>query len=368
MKKLALFSQVLFLSLATVVWAQDQGNGNGGPGYEKSKDGRHRAKGHGNRNNQRHFNRANTGNNQRAQGQAYRPGASGHNFNHPRAVSPQLRNMGITHLPPTLARGKMLSADPQHSTFVQPRVGPGGGALHASVIEPRGASAVVIQSHMNAFAHNAAFTAQINLYNSNEIVANHYYWHTWGGYNYCHFYDPWGYHWYGWYWGGQCFWTRWYAGNWWWYDPVLFRWCYWYNGWWWWQDPYQVDVVYVYNNGQYEPAASAQVTTTAQAAPGQQPAMAPQAAGPSAGISFNSQDGTRTVKIVNGDAFLYDTAPGETDNKPFFLASGVKEVKFSNGQNGQPLQILVIFNDGSFQMFDSDGNPFNQGSGGTAAN
>ncbi len=364
MKKLFFLSRVLSLLLATaLVWAQDQGRDDGGSGYGRSTGGRPRAKGHGNRNNQRHFNRANAGNNQRAQGQAYQPGGS----NHPQAVSPGLRNMGITRLPPTLARGKMLNADPGHSAFIQPRVGPGGEALRAAVIEPRGASAVVIQSHMNGFVRNAAFTAQINIYNHNEVVANHYYWHSWGGYNYCHFYDAWGYHWYGWYWGGQCFWTRWYAGNWWWYDPALFRWCYWYNGWWWWQDPYQVDAVYIYNNGQYEPATSTQGAATAQAAPGQPAAPAPQE-GSLAGVSFNSKDGTRMVKIVNGDAFLYDTAPGETGNKPFYLGSSVKEVKFSNGQNGQPLQILVIFNDDSFQMFDSDGNPANQGSGGSAGN
>lgn len=269
--------------------------------------------------------------------------------------------MGISHLPHPLASGKMLNADPKHSAFAQPRVGPGGEALHASAIEPRGANAMVVQSHMNGFVHNATFNAQINVYNNQETIANHYYWHTWNGGNYCHYYDSWGYHWYGWYWGGHCFWTRWYGSNWWWYDPVSFRWCYWYNGWWWWQDPAQVNVVYIYNNGQYEPAASTQVTTTVQTAP------AAESDGSATSVTFYSEDGTRMAKIVNGDAFLYDTAEGETDNKPFYLASGVKEIKFSGG-NGKPLQVLAILDDGSFQMFDADGNPYSQGSNGASGN
>ncbi|HEV2355434.1 MAG TPA: hypothetical protein VGR89_14395, partial [Puia sp.] len=179
-----------------------------------------------------------------------------------------------------------------------------------------------------------------------------------------HYYDPWGYHWYGWYWGGNCFWSRWYGGNWWWYDPVYYRWCYWHDGGWWWQDPAQVNIVYVYNNGQYEQANSAEAATTgvqtAPTGPGQEPA------GSAATASFSSKDGTRMVKIVNGDAFLYDTVQGE-DNKPYFLASGVKEVKFSEG-NGKDPQVLAIFEDGSFQMYDSDGNAYNQQPNGSSGN
>jgi hypothetical protein len=256
----------------------------------------------------------------------------------------------------------MLTADAQHSTINRPMVGPSGEALHASVIEPRGANALIVQNHMNGFAHNATFTAQIGVYNTHETMANHYYWHSWGGYNYCHYYDPWGYHWYGWYWGGSCFWTRWYGNNWWWYDPVYFRWCYWHDGGWWWQDPYQTQVIYVYNNGQYE-SATAPANQTASNAPAPENGQAPagQAPGPSA--SYSSKDGTRMVKIAGGDAFLYDTAPGDTNNKPYYLGSGVKEVKFSGGQNGGPLQILLIMDDGSFQMLDADGNPINASNG-----
>lgn len=270
--------------------------------------------------------------------------------------------MGVRSLPHPMNRHNLLAADRAHSTMTRPLAGPHGEALRASLIEPHGANAVVVRNHMNTFVNNAAFSAQINVYNTHETVANHYYWHTWGGYNYCHYYDPWGYHWYGWYWGGHCFWSRWYLGNWWWYDPVYYRWCYWHDGGWWWQDPARVNVVYIYDNGQYEPADSTEATAdmNAPTGPGQEPA------GSAAPVSFSSQDGTRMVKVVNGDAFLYDTVQGE-DGKPFFLASGVKEVKFSGG-DGKPLQVLAIFEDGSFQLYDSDGNAYNTGGGDAAAN
>ncbi len=375
-KPLAVFLTLILFSSAAV-WAQDgkyRGSG-GGSGYGDNKGNGHPKKGNRNGRNQRRSNRANPGvrNGQtsphqfdrnggnRPAGQAAQPhGFTNHPSNQSQRISPHLQSMGITHLPHPLARSNILMADRTHSTFTRPSTGPDGHALQASVIEPRGANAVVVQNHMNGFAGNATFTAQIGGYNRSEIAVNHYYWHSWGGYNYCHYYDPWGYHWYGWYWGGNCFWSRWYAGNFWWYDPVYYRWCYWHQGYWWWQDP-SVNVTYVYNNGQYE-SATAPANQTASTAPppgnGQAPGTA-QVPGPS--VSYSSKDGSRMVKISGGDAFLYDIAPGDTDNKPFYLASGVKEVKFSNGQDGKPLQILAIFDDGSFQMFDADGNPANGG-------
>lgn len=372
----------------TGAWAQDdhgrQGNngcgGNGGGGGENPKPAKHprnnkpRNRGRSNNGN-RNGNRTPNGNNagahhfttgsQGSHGNSAAPNnhfqnhnsanpSQGAAWNHSTQVSPRLRSMGITRVPqPITNRHNLLTADASHSTFAQPRMGPNGAALHASVIAPRGANAAIVQSHMTTFSHNAAFTAQVNVYTNHETIANHYYWHTWNGTNYCHYYDSWGYHWYGWYWGGNCFWTRWYGNNWWWYDPVAFRWCYWNNGGWWWQDPYHMNVLYVYNNNQYVPANSTDGTAAANASPE---------------ASYQSKDGTRKVTIVGGDAFLYDTVQGETDNKPVYLGSGVKEAKFSNAQEGKPLQILLVFDDGSFQMFDSDGNAFNQGSNDPQAN
>ncbi len=73
-----------------------------------------------------------------------------------------------------------------------------------------------------------------------------------------------------------------------------------------------------------------------------------------------SPDGTRTVKVLAGsqDAFLYDTAnPPSFD--PVYLASGVQRVEFSDPGNGRPLEIVLKLDDGSFDLFDGDGQPYN---------
>jgi hypothetical protein len=146
-----------------------------------------------------------------------------------------------------------------------------------------------------------------------------------------------------------------------------------------------VTVVYVYNNGQYVPANSGDTTITTTTVTNPSPSgstayteaenpPAPETAvnsnagisqpaaanpiNPATTASFPCKDGTRTVKIISGDAFLYDTVAGETGNKPVFLASGVKQVKYSNPGNGKPLQIMLVMTDRSFELFDSDGNPY----------
>jgi hypothetical protein len=156
--------------------------------------------------------------------------------------------------------------------------------------------------------------------------------------------------------GSSYFWTRYWGNHMWWYDPVYFRWCYWWDGGWWWQDPYHVNVVYVYNNGNY-------VSTSAGA--GVDVAVA----NPSAPARiFTSPDGSRMVKVTGSaqDAFLYDTS-STPSFQPIYLASGVKDVKLSNTTNGRPLQVMLILNDGSFDLFDDQGNPYN-GNGGPANN
>ena len=115
-----------------------------------------------------------------------------------------------------------------------------------------------------------------------------------------------------------------------------------------------MNVVYVYVNGNYvSSTAGSDVNVTVE--------------NPSkpAGRVFNSPDGTRMVKVSGSgeDAFLYDTA-NPPAFQPIYLASGVKEVKISNTSNGRPLQIMLILNDGSFDLFDDQGNPFN-GNGGS---
>jgi hypothetical protein len=75
---------------------------------------------------------------------------------------------------------------------------------------------------------------------------------------------------------------------------------------------------------------------------------------------FKSPDGTRSVKITkgDGDAFLYDLGDPPTFN-PIYMASGVQSVQFSSADNGRPIEIVLKLNDGSYDMFDSQGNPYN---------
>ncbi|HVZ80531.1 MAG TPA: hypothetical protein VHE12_06955 [bacterium] len=261
-------------------------------------------------------------------------------------ISPQMKEIGIKRIPAESPRhDQFLRTDAVHSRFTPPSVGPKGQSLKASLLMPKKTNAAVIQSHMKTFSSNKAFLAQINVYNTHETMANHYYWHTWNGNSYCHYYDPWGYHWYGWYWHGSCFWARWYDNYWWWYDPTYSRWCYWNDGYWWWNDPYRVNVVYVYHDGDYVPSSSGEVEApSAQASE----------------VDFKSRNGDRTVKVFGEDAFLYDTDQDGSDNKPVYLASHVKEVKFSLPGSGRPMQIMLILEDGSFELFDWDGNPYNR--------
>jgi hypothetical protein len=259
-------------------------------------------------------------------------------------VSPAMQRIGVKRIPSQLPQhNQILRADAEHSRFTPPSMGPKGQTLNAKFLVPQKNNALLIQAHMKTFGMNKTFLNQVNIYNSQENLVNHYYWHDWNGTSYCHYYDPWGYHWYGWYWHGSCFWSRWYSGYWWWYDPDYSRWCYWNDGNWWWNDPYHVNVVYVYHDGDYVSSSSTSVEAPAQAAE----------------VDFKSRDGSRTVKVFGEDAFLYDTDPDGDSAKPVYLASNVKEVKFSKPGMGKTMQIMLVLNDGSFEMFDSDGNPYN---------
>lgn len=258
-------------------------------------------------------------------------------------ISPHLKQIGVKRLPPSFAdRKNILNADRAHSVVALPRKGPNGVAFHASVVPARNMSSTSIRTHMALVSNQAFVSAKVSLYNRRETQVNHYYWHSYKGFSYCHYYDPSGYHWYGWRVGSNFFWSRWYGDHWWWYDPVYYRWCYWYDGSWWWPDPYQTNLVYVYNDGNYVPANYSAV---------------------GAERVYRSKDGDRMVKVVGGDAFLYDT----TDNpefKPLFLASNANRASFSYDENGSISQVLVTLKDGSFQLFDAQGNPYSNDQGG----
>jgi hypothetical protein len=187
-------------------------------------------------------------------------------------------------------------------------------------------------------------------YNRLEVVRNHYYWHNDGGQRFCHYYDPWGFHWYGWYAGSDFFWTRYYSGRWWWYDSSFDRWCYWNDNGWWWQDPAR-GLVFAYSNNAYTPVDETTTAVPAAAAP----------ADTANHTEFWDAADNRVVKVFGQDAFLYDTTNPPTFD-PKFLASNVSDVKFS-GANGRPLQVMVTLADGAFLLFDGSGLPYSKSAG-----
>jgi hypothetical protein len=323
--------------LPSLVLAQDDRNDKRGDG-----DMRHHAGHVTNHNfNQRH----------NAKPNVYKPQRAG--------ISPQFKNLGVRSYPKPYAHQRLLVTNREHSTITLPTRGPGNIALHANVFARTNFSAnPTVRAHMSVIV-SPAFRTQINLINAHETRVGFYYWHTGNGFNYCHYYDPWGYHWYGWYLGDAYFWTRWFSNNWWWYDPAYYRWCYWHDGGWWWQDP-DTTTIYVYNNGSYLPAdngANVNVNVNGNNGPEAPSAAAPVQAIDSKNI-FYSKDSTRKVKLVGSDAFLYDVS-GQNSFKPVFLGSNVTSVKFSNTSNGKPLQVMLFFKDGTFGLFDGQGNPLN---------
>jgi len=246
-------------------------------------------------------------------------------------------------------RDEIIHTDKAHSVIQLPHTGFNGKVIAAVAISPKHFNISLVKDHMTLVSNNTWLMKVHNL-NMTENIANHYYWHKENGFNYCHYLDSYGYHWYGWYVGNKYFWNRYYQGRWWWYDSASNRWDFWNNGFWWWQDPYHVGELYCYNNNVYVPATSAEDNVVV---------TAPQNASMH---NYNSPDGTRSVKVDNDtmDAFLYDTAnPPNFD--PIYLASGVKNVQFSDTSSGRQLEIILTLNDGSFDMFDGDGHPFNQG-------
>jgi hypothetical protein len=243
-------------------------------------------------------------------------------------------------------RRGILDADKSHSTIHFPQRGLKNESLGARVLPIKEFTNPVV-THRMTFLHSSAFAPRIAQLTSSETQRNHYFWHSGGGFQYCHYVDDWGYHWYGWYEGDNCFWVRYYDDRWWCYDDDFDRWCFWDNDRWWWQDPNHVGDIYLYYDAQYIPADSAKdpVVTTVQAG---------------SEMVYKSPDGTRMIKVMTngGDAFLFDTViPPSFD--PIYLASNVTDVKFSNTQDGSPLEIMLTLTDNSFDLFDDQGDPLN---------
>jgi len=264
-------------------------------------------------------------------------------------VRRKLQKLGVASEPAYITdRGEIVHTDRQHSSVRLPTLGPDHTALHATPVLPRGDAALRIRTQMDLVAGDG-WRQNAEAAMASETEAGRYYWHQDRGFDWCHTVDEQGYHWFGWYLGDAFFWTRSFGGRWWWYDGDNDRWDFYNEGFWWWQDPYHVGDLYCYSDGAYIPANSSedQIVVTQPDGLNLQ--------------SFASPDGTRTVKLVAGsdDAFLYDdTNPPGFD--PIYLASGVKSVEFSSG-NGRPLEIMLRLADGSFDLFDAQGQPYNPG-------
>jgi hypothetical protein len=263
-------------------------------------------------------------------------------------VRKSLSKIGVKTEPKYITdRSEIVSTDRAHSVIGNPRTGPKGEAFRGTAVSPRQFNSNVVRNQMS-IVNRPGYMAQIDRENINETQRGHLYWHTEGGFSYSHFIDNSGYQWYGWYTGDQFFWTRNYNGRWWWYDTGYNRWCFYNDDFWWWQDPYHVGELYAYNDDSYIPVNSAddQISVT-----GQEQAN---------DIAYASPDGKRTVKVVqgDGDAFLYD-ADNPPAFDPIYLASGVQSIQYSNVTNGRPLEIILKLNDGSFDMFDAQGHPYN---------
>ncbi len=192
-----------------------------------------------------------------------------------------------------------------------------------------------------------------------------YHWENWDGRQVGHYYDTHGFHWWGFYVGDVYFWTRYYNSLYWWYDPYWHRWCYLNNGQWWWQNP-DTQAVYVYSDDGYSAYDDTDggVVLTPDATP---PVDAPPADdGASAAdqpvATYMSVDGSRMVQVYGDDkaAYLTDTTAAPAFTAPVYLASGVTEVRFQYNAAQSLTQILTIGADGSFQLFDSVGNPLDQ--------
>jgi len=263
-------------------------------------------------------------------------------------VSPRLRSLGVRSVPRSFTNRSQLFSAGSGRNLGLPSQGPRGESFRASVVSPHAMNSTMVRNNM-ARVNTLGFRSQIRTFNARETMVGHYYWHNYNGSNFCHYYDRWGCHWYGWYFGSSFYWSCWWGNYWWWYDPAYYRWCYWYDGWWWWQNPDNVQEIDAYNNGEYVPSNSGETQTSETQS---STSIAPEQI-----RAFNNKDESRLVKLAGDshDAFLYDTT-STPSFKAKYLASGVTDVRFSNTDNGKPLQIMLGLADGSFELYDADGN------------
>jgi hypothetical protein len=230
-----------------------------------------------------------------------------------------------------------------HAMPPHPQTGMNGRPLQTHTIAPGHMNFSIVRDHMaflgghsNLFG-NLAISRQLR----GEHVLGRYYWHHYGDFDYCHYNDRWGHHWYGWYYGDDCFWTA-YADNlWWYYDDSYARWYFWSHGAWCWEASLEPTVV-------YEAAPDA----TDDSAEAQEPSsfadLLPQGA-------YRSPDGSCLVRVTGdmGNAYLVTERAGRQSLR--LLARGATGVKFHASADGEDTEIMLTLEDGRSLVFDASG-------------
>ena len=87
----------------------------------------------------------------------------------------------------------------------------------------------------------------------------------------------------------------------------------------------------------------------------------------SPGVNYFSPDGKRMVQIIgpDGAAYLYDKTTADPSYLKF-LAKNVDKVKFTGASAETPTRLLLEFKDGTFALYDADGNPLSAEPAGAA--
>jgi hypothetical protein len=162
----------------------------------------------------------------------------------------KLAGLGVRPAPrPIGNRSSIVRSSAEQSRVSAPSHGPDNRALPTRQVDLRHFKSGGMGARMQGLSSGPRM-AGFGRMNAEEREPGRYYWHDDGGQRYCHYMDPWGYQWYGWYGEDDVLWVRYYSDRWWNYDAEMGRWLFWDDGQWWWQDE-DGGGVYVYVDGGY---------------------------------------------------------------------------------------------------------------------
>ena len=105
---------------------------------------------------------------------------------------------------PLTDRSQMLDLTRQQSSIRLPKMGPDKQPLSSTAISPRDYNNEIVRDHM-ALIDSDSWAQQADHLDQTENQSGHYYWHKDNGFNYCHYQDGQGNHWWGWYAGNNYF-------------------------------------------------------------------------------------------------------------------------------------------------------------------